>query len=559
MYIVSLHAATNEGERYGVKVNRGWRRSGKHLYLPHNFESCCPAITIRLDVLKFAAAAGCERNDYLARSILTGGSKSQRKVGKRILRLLESYNSKCSDGQLLRLRSEDSVHGPHFAEMQLDEHGSLTAETDRDSEPLHQHKKSKLNDQSPTANGEYLQSLLDKLSAVVYETLTNEAKKAVSGMQQMPSWSWWNGNGSSLPKWCRFKLKQSRDGSMMTASTSACAAACGRSRGSLDKSSTLLSVKDALQGFIDNSTLQNTKDAQVKGINIHNKSGHVNVTFTGGHTPTNHSNQNKKKSCIQKRDNVDPIFEFITRHNAISNKLNKKSEKGIEEHQQRFLTVKSVPAHESSLQPEVHQLFARYQTAVHGDPDPFSGGSETSKEIPDVNRERDYVGRRDSLGFLDIDAAYSHLEEGLRSNIKSSYLTFYRFLCETPMMPDVVTTDDKQICEDGYDIHIPYGSYHQQYRMSSSKDAFDGPLIAVGVVDILANCFSSVYAFYDPILSDSMNLGTYTALREIEWVRRASQFRELHYYYLGMWQNHSFKMHSTTLFVCSHEKLLFPF
>lgn len=36
-----------------------------------------------------------------------------------------------------------------------------------------------------------------------------------------------------------------------------------------------------------------------------------------------------------------------------------------------------------------------------------------------------------------------------------------------------------------------YGSFHQQYWL-------DEELIAVGVIDILPKCISSVYFFYDP-------------------------------------------------------------
>lgn len=49
-----------------------------------------------------------------------------------------------------------------------------------------------------------------------------------------------------------------------------------------------------------------------------------------------------------------------------------------------------------------------------------------------------------------------------------------------------------------------YGSFHQQYWL-------DGELIAVGVVDILPKCVSSVYLFYDPNYSH-LSLGTYGAL-----------------------------------------------
>ena len=39
-----------------------------------------------------------------------------------------------------------------------------------------------------------------------------------------------------------------------------------------------------------------------------------------------------------------------------------------------------------------------------------------------------------------------------------------------------------------------------------------GKLIAVGVIDILPNALSSVYAYYDPDMPH-LSLGTYTALR----------------------------------------------
>lgn len=50
-----------------------------------------------------------------------------------------------------------------------------------------------------------------------------------------------------------------------------------------------------------------------------------------------------------------------------------------------------------------------------------------------------------------------------------------------------------------------FGSYHQQYWL-------DDELIAVGVIDILPQCLSSVYFFYDPKYSDLV-LGTYGSMR----------------------------------------------
>lgn len=63
----------------------------------------------------------------------------------------------------------------------------------------------------------------------------------------------------------------------------------------------------------------------------------------------------------------------------------------------------------------------------------------------------------------------------------------------------------------GSDLRLGYGSFHQRYRL-------DGRLVAVGVVDVLPACLSSVYLFYDPDMPE-LELGKLTALCEIEWVR----------------------------------------
>lgn len=60
----------------------------------------------------------------------------------------------------------------------------------------------------------------------------------------------------------------------------------------------------------------------------------------------------------------------------------------------------------------------------------------------------------------------------------------------------------------------------------------EGKLVAVGICDLFSDAISSVYAFYDPA-EKRRGLGTYTALKEIEFARQ----RSLAYYYLGFWVN----------------------
>ncbi|XP_017761459.1 PREDICTED: arginyl-tRNA--protein transferase 1 [Eufriesea mexicana] len=73
-----------------------------------------------------------------------------------------------------------------------------------------------------------------------------------------------------------------------------------------------------------------------------------------------------------------------------------------------------------------------------------------------------------------------------------------------------------------------YGSFHEQYWL-------DNELIAVGVIDILPSCISSVYFFYDPAYSH-LSLGTFSSLREIYLTRQLNKVaKDLKYYYMGFY------------------------
>ncbi|XP_022424273.1 arginyl-tRNA--protein transferase 1 isoform X6 [Delphinapterus leucas] len=73
-----------------------------------------------------------------------------------------------------------------------------------------------------------------------------------------------------------------------------------------------------------------------------------------------------------------------------------------------------------------------------------------------------------------------------------------------------------------------YGSFHQQYWL-------DGKIIAVGVIDVLPYCVSSVYLYYDPDYS-FLSLGVYSALREIAFTRQLHEKTpQLSYYYMGFY------------------------
>ncbi|CAM9212050.1 unnamed protein product, partial [Choristocarpus tenellus] len=161
---------------------------------------------------------------------------------------------------------------------------------------------------------------------------------------------------------------------------------------------------------------------------------------------------------------------------------------------------------------EVYNLYRKYQISVHGE-DPsevtthqfkrFLVDSPLMREEIDVGggglRGPDEVGKRSAFGAGDPKAMNIEVE-GEES------------------------------------LAVPYGSYHQLYRI-------DGQLIAVGVVDILPKCLSSVYLFYD-LEYRALALGKLTVLLETEFVRKASALRPLlRHYYMGYYIHSCPKMY----------------
>lgn len=120
---------------------------------------------------------------------------------------------------------------------------------------------------------------------------------------------------------------------------------------------------------------------------------------------------------------------------------------------------------------------------------------------------------------------------------------FDRFLCLSPFLP---TMRGKQQCQspipgEKVDIHsktpVHFDLYHMEWRLEDR-------LIAVGVLDILPRCISSVYLFYDPDESD-LQLGKVSALREIALVRqiqRKEGMGSIGHYSMGLYVHSCAKM-----------------
>ncbi|XP_033218993.1 arginyl-tRNA--protein transferase 1 [Belonocnema kinseyi] len=113
---------------------------------------------------------------------------------------------------------------------------------------------------------------------------------------------------------------------------------------------------------------------------------------------------------------------------------------------------------------------------------------------------------------------YKKYQTKIHGERKVTMKQFTRFLVKSPL---------QEWCpEDG--PPQGYGSFHEQYWLN-------GQLIAVGVIDILPSCVSSVYFFYDPTYSH-LSLGTFSSLREVFLTRQLNRTApNLKYYYMGFY------------------------
>jgi len=100
-------------------------------------------------------------------------------------------------------------------------------------------------------------------------------------------------------------------------------------------------------------------------------------------------------------------------------------------------------------------------------------------------------------------ALFQSYEKNIHNKPEKRSESFQRFLVETPLQMEPIPYPTAT------PAHLPshYGSYHQLYRL-------DGRLIAMGVIDILPSCVSSVYFMWEKEY-EKFSLGKLSALREI--------------------------------------------
>ncbi|XP_038677246.1 arginyl-tRNA--protein transferase 1 isoform X2 [Scyliorhinus canicula] len=163
---------------------------------------------------------------------------------------------------------------------------------------------------------------------------------------------------------------------------------------------------------------------------------------------------------------------------------------------------------------ESYQIYKRYQMAIHKDP-PDKATEHQVKLVPVSSDDPDFTE-----SFNQSAALYTKYQMAVHQDSpdECSESEYTRFLCQSPLQAE--NPPDGPVSG--------YGSFHQQYWL-------DGKIIAVGVIDILPQCISSVYLYYDPDYA-FLSLGVYSALREIAFTTQLQKtVPNLRYYYMGFY------------------------
>ncbi|KAF7278946.1 hypothetical protein GWI33_007810 [Rhynchophorus ferrugineus] len=175
------------------------------------------------------------------------------------------------------------------------------------------------------------------------------------------------------------------------------------------------------------------------------------------------------------------------------------------------LKLKIVPTYGSQwdkVQNLEYELYKKYQIIIHNDSLEKLSLSRFLRFLVHTPLKLNLVAmNRDSDTFAVSEELYKRYQIFIHDE-QPQEDEFYYFLVNTPL--------EHEPFPEG--VYGPgYGSFHQQYWIGEK-------LIAVGVIDILPGCVSSVYFFYDPDYSN-LSLGTYGILREIQLVERLRNMR----------------------------------
>ncbi|XP_011876561.1 PREDICTED: arginyl-tRNA--protein transferase 1 isoform X2 [Vollenhovia emeryi] len=172
---------------------------------------------------------------------------------------------------------------------------------------------------------------------------------------------------------------------------------------------------------------------------------------------------------------------------------------------------------------ESYELYKKYQNTIHGQPTEKLTEQQYTRFLvkSPLKMKLVRVMTDEFVSTLDASASlYKKYQMAIHGDTpdQCDQKSFFNFLVRSPLQQWTPDSGPPQ----------GYGSFHEQYWL-------DNELIAVGVIDILPSCISSVYFFYDPAYNQ-LSLGTFSSLREVYLTRQLNKVASnLKYYYMGFY------------------------
>ena len=404
---------------YELLIERGWRRSGSAIYKPSNFVSCCPALTIRLHAFQFRP------------------TKSQKVVLRRMDQLL------CSNHQ-------QHNHHPTYHKSNRATTSTKRADDAKDSN-------------LPAWLVESMEQWRNRTRLALVEIVGPAAVQLLPVVyKRIPS--------SSVPS-------RKKDGSnnnndvLVLLRTTICAAIAGRSRGSIDRSQLAQQLVEKLEQLQHQTATEKPRVT----VSCHSPSGQVFLHLQPPPHDAEMADATEQESEQPATNNMGPDG---TTNSADNHDVGNRLAAWLRVHTSLSidppykLSVTTVTAHESALDPQVHRLYWEYQHVVHQDPHPFdittvapslscggadppdrvphdetthspldAAGAATTSVLTDNNigdgwgREYAPKGWRELADRM-LVTEYGHLPVAQQEQLKRSFASFYEFLVENPFVTE---------------------------------------------------------------------------------------------------------------------------
>jgi arginyl-tRNA--protein-N-Asp/Glu arginylyltransferase len=383
-------------EVYEQFMYRGWRRSGIHLYKPCNFESCCPTMTIRLPVQEYQP------------------TKSQAQIPIKLYRRLQktaksnsNSNSKSSSHTTTTPTTTATTASVQTAVTKTIHQETLLAANQRILQILQDATRQVLldifnsNDQlaahihlvplSPKfkimAPSKKKQKQFHRASSSSSSSTTSTIPTTTTTPTSTTSTESLNGN-SPNPTNDPTPIPTSSSAStsmLVQVSTGVCAQLAALKDITITRGELAQYVKQKLMALSSSSS--HPLLSQIVKIEHHGPSGQVIVdlqvdrttTTTSGHQEQSaaqplQTQQAQHKQQVRYTDPMD--VDVDNDYNNDDDPLNAWYQftfhkPPLPPNADRSITRTMIPAHESALDPRVHQLYVMYQHQVHGDADPF--------------------------------------------------------------------------------------------------------------------------------------------------------------------------------------------